>query len=777
MNWFTTSTVQEVTVLDAVRAKENGTLKLPLYQRDAVWGEGRICALWDSLLRGYPLPSFLLVQGKGISRSFQHHSLGSRGKSVEDIGVYYELLDGQQRMDAISSVFNFHSGSTLRLWVDLAPKKETFPFKFKYGLYACNKVFPFGFRMEADGERDFAVLSDRDTLEIWNRLQKNHAELRGKEFYDLPLDKTYPYKAGCPIPLDKLAGLVSSSEMISSHLIDSIYQLAERYKQESSVWLEDPQEPAEKIVQRVANGISRLPKYKIVLQLVEPDKSEEDDYYTLFERIGTGGMQISPRQLAVSKLMLSLGKVGNDAIASFQNSKELQHLQGTEDVVHGLARVAFAVSDIGARDDNETEEVRNKRDLLELSPERLRVMQRDTKRWADFISVLKGYCEPISNENSATPLQKAFKQMYEDLRFVVNENPNGFSLLQLAQPDRRHEGISPITLHPLLFWYLTSSEGPYQKPEHREEMLRWVLFANGFTSNPTHAKFNRETFRLVQRIKRIDFAKIARFVFSNENLRKELGFFWNNEPVVSEKGEIVQQEHDFADVPSPESITKLLVQRLLLQNWADSKVNRFILLWNQREAMEHFYGTIEYRPALFSKGRPIDADHIVARSRLLYEKGTSIKDTHIRDGFLSILNSNDEILPLTSLNTFVFNNIVKLSADCFRKNFPNLTANYRYWPKRLNRHDNNKTVLEKFDLEHLREGIANHPLEDKFNLEDLDSSIWKWSAVPIEDKEIWSQLPPNEGPWNHECIGKFFLAILKREYFLYKSAYQFIKAL
>lgn len=34
---------------------------LPAFQRDAVWQPSQVCELWDSLLRGIPLPSLVLA--------------------------------------------------------------------------------------------------------------------------------------------------------------------------------------------------------------------------------------------------------------------------------------------------------------------------------------------------------------------------------------------------------------------------------------------------------------------------------------------------------------------------------------------------------------------------------------------------------------------------------------------------------------------------------------------------------------------------------------------
>jgi hypothetical protein len=115
-----------------------------------------------------------------------------------------------------------------------------------------------------------------------------------------------------------------------------------------------------------------------------------------------------------------------------------------------------------------------------------------------------------------------------------------------------------------------------------------------------------------------------------------------------------------------------------------------------------------------------------------------------------------------------------LSEGCFRKSFPNLVANYRYWPKQLNRRDRDGSVSIKFDLKDVKDAVKEHPLASKFEVDDIDC-LWIWSAIPSNDKEIWLQLPPESGNWDKDVIANFFLAILKREHFLYNNAYKFIE--
>ncbi|HEV8486651.1 MAG TPA: hypothetical protein VGV87_24105 [Blastocatellia bacterium] len=74
------------------------------------------------------------------------------------------------------------------------------------------------------------------------------------------------------------------------------------------------------MVDRLAEALSHLREYRLAFQLIEWEAVDDDDDYTLYERIGRGGVQITPRQLAVSKLMLALGRDGNDAVIAFQSS-------------------------------------------------------------------------------------------------------------------------------------------------------------------------------------------------------------------------------------------------------------------------------------------------------------------------------------------------------------------------------------------------------------------------------------------------------------------------
>ena len=89
-------------------------VSLPTVQRGFVWKPNQIENLWDSLLRGYPVGSFVLSHG---------------GSSSNGANAPLDLLDGQQRATAICLGFGSEtlrqSVDQAKVFIDLAsPKRD-----------------------------------------------------------------------------------------------------------------------------------------------------------------------------------------------------------------------------------------------------------------------------------------------------------------------------------------------------------------------------------------------------------------------------------------------------------------------------------------------------------------------------------------------------------------------------------------------------------------------------------------------------------------------------
>ena len=167
-------------------ADENSKIKLPNVQRDFVWKPSQIEDLWDSILRGYPIGSFVL------SKSEKSNKL--------------ELLDGQQRATTIALGFAAktfrESERYIRLFIDLAwepPQEDNRKFLFR----VITASHPWGYK-----------ISD-NTKTLDSTCKENALLLFGVEdFLDVPLAKFFPYEAQLPIPFSILMNSSSISEVI-----------------------------------------------------------------------------------------------------------------------------------------------------------------------------------------------------------------------------------------------------------------------------------------------------------------------------------------------------------------------------------------------------------------------------------------------------------------------------------------------------------------------------------------------------------------------------------
>ena len=147
---------------------ETKEVQLPNVQRGFVWKASQIENLWDSILRGYPLGSFVLSNSEGK----------------------IEILDGQQRATAIALGFNKETlrNTPVKLFVDLFPPDSGDARKFIFR--AITKSHPWGYARKENDK----VLS---SVEIRHAMEE--FDLDSPLVQDL--NSCYPYDAKWPIPL------------------------------------------------------------------------------------------------------------------------------------------------------------------------------------------------------------------------------------------------------------------------------------------------------------------------------------------------------------------------------------------------------------------------------------------------------------------------------------------------------------------------------------------------------------------------------------------------
>ncbi len=108
---------------DLVRAFNTGKIQLPQFQRDYVWKPKKIRNLLDSLLRGFPIGGFYLWRPTSATLDAKPKGFG-KTRIISDEFVGY-LIDGQQRLTSLEAAFGLYSGEDkrgdeLRCYLDLA---------------------------------------------------------------------------------------------------------------------------------------------------------------------------------------------------------------------------------------------------------------------------------------------------------------------------------------------------------------------------------------------------------------------------------------------------------------------------------------------------------------------------------------------------------------------------------------------------------------------------------------------------------------------------------
>lgn len=82
---------------------DSGQIKLPMFQREFVWDKEQSAKLIDSILKGYPIGTFILWKTKEVLRSVKdigYHKLPDTPKG--DYAQY--ILDGQQRITSLYAI-------------------------------------------------------------------------------------------------------------------------------------------------------------------------------------------------------------------------------------------------------------------------------------------------------------------------------------------------------------------------------------------------------------------------------------------------------------------------------------------------------------------------------------------------------------------------------------------------------------------------------------------------------------------------------------------------
>jgi len=271
-------------------------VKIPELQRGLVWKPAQVELLWDSILRSFPVGSFMLSD------------------IPEDYGFY--LMDGQQRFNAISIGFGTVKNPRAILWLDINPKNLKNSSR-TFWIKATTIAHPWGFA----NNDECSTLSASD-----RRLALERFGLYGKNIYNdvIDLRNTWPIKASRPIPLQFfLDAPLEDKVTFTKYIIDKCGQEKFRFFEVNPITEEETER-----ISSFYDAFNKLKGYTICANLLTRDVIENETSVanneegvttleTLFTRLNTGGTRITQEDLSYSAIKAYWPEIKdkNDSIA------------------------------------------------------------------------------------------------------------------------------------------------------------------------------------------------------------------------------------------------------------------------------------------------------------------------------------------------------------------------------------------------------------------------------------------------------------------------------
>lgn len=293
---------EEISLVEVAERLRNVSGKrfiIPGVQRGRVWNAARMSALWDSLMRKFPVGSFSVRVG--------------------DSDGEMELLDGQQRANAISLAFRkfppspdsvdvkeanetgmdscIIANETPILWLDIDGADAIAGTEFKYAFFVTTASQPWGYHFSGDETRNslLRTFEKRDATQRLEKLALTFCENDSGKPYPCELR---PYCAKCPVPFSLLREFVWECDIGDAFKGSDFVEWIESkrgFKCATGCWNwlkenRDKISPIE-IKKELVDAIQGLKSIKIMC--TDATNVGVDDIALYFTRIGKGGVRPS----------------------------------------------------------------------------------------------------------------------------------------------------------------------------------------------------------------------------------------------------------------------------------------------------------------------------------------------------------------------------------------------------------------------------------------------------------------------------------------------------
>lgn len=693
-------------------------IQLPPIQRNSVWRVSQIEKLWDSLLRGFPIGSFLLSSREKGSRA---RTIVQKEQFNSDSDGFF-LLDGQQRTRAL--LLGFAPNDTARLWIDLDPKLIFGNMEHNdrhFMLRLTTSYQPWGMKNSNPDEK----LNENQKYIAREKIYKTsiHYDYEVK-ISNLNDNNTtsYPIEASLPIPFDALVNLCGgfTGNFYEPHWEEVQNLIPNIFRNES---LQEPIHLKKIILslRRILDNSSENKNLRCVSLLKHngdfegQNGTEQESIEVLFRRVNSGGTVLAGEEMQYSLLKASWDGA-YDMVSSIVNDGKIGYLFSSTGIVLSATRLA--------RFNIEETDIPNP----SVSNFRRWIGSKAKGSENSFLSEMRKLLD--KDIESGKSIYHSVVESFCDL-VLFNENSHN----DIGLPKKMLLSINSKYYQPILIWLYLNHNDRKRIAENRLPILRYLMFS--FIGFKDASKVSKRAVELIK-ANRINFPDKKIYTecidISLASLMPSLKEF--KQTLNPELGDGFL--HDWQTIMGKDND----VENFKFRDFRNAFWNKKeLLIWFQREYHSKWFKG--YDPMSDdSFDTPYDYDHILAYSHLITSGGSN------NTGSTDTANNN------------------RFSAS--RWIYINSIGNYRTWALWANRSDNNKCHTIKLRLKNM--SLENDSTAQKLGL-NTKLDFLKASLINPDDLELWENAGGNPRDWNEKRRTNWQRAVERRVLYLYEIFY------
>lgn len=604
---------------------------LPALQRGYVWKPKQVEKLWDSLLRGFPIGSFLVSQKNDSESTKDLYLLDGQQRATAIAMGYYNPWNESQNPNFFSSKFKKDTieKTVPILWLDIGTKDneqkgENNDFIFLPRI--VTQSHPWGYTKNGD---TISLKIRRQAIEEFSKLEGKYTEYNLKD--------VYPWDATLPVPLAFLIQAFTNDELVFEEKKETLIENCKKLKY---IVLKDGTPYIEK-VKDMLNQDGFLKKmqsaFKIInttyipiITLKDGQLSKQadniEDASTLFVRINTAGTPLQGEELIYSMYK-----------TAFPQSKDIVESAGA-----GFIAPSRIISHISRIVSTDIAFEKNTNQALSIpQPLKLKQFQQNIKE-DGFKKNLNVFVEETNPKN----VENLFKNVKE-----IFEGNNDFKFpLPLVVDIARDKNPDP--LFALLYWLHKTDltiEEILQDYNLHKKILATVTILTWFSIDTNSTKGTK--------IALDEFATYDSFRKGNKNFWGNVNF--NNPTLRKSIVNLFKPEH-LKDKLIFGKAWEILekAERELFEHFKWKLFNqRGLLLFVQREYINKKFDQLQWDVLLEDSNRPYDWDHIYPSIKNQHNTYQEIRELNNTIGNYRVLalednRSDGAKLPKDKLNSY-----------------------------------------------------------------------------------------------------------------------------